>query len=101
MAIGAVLQGVIAVIQVLPMLLNTIRVMTTQLEEDSPEGGGLAQKDVILGMLRAVLDTSDKFAQDGEMLSPVVKDAIMQVAGTTVDLVVGLYNTIGTFKKSS
>lgn len=101
MALGAVIQGVIAVIQVLPTLVDTIRVITKQLEEDSPVGGGAAQKAAVVGMVKASVNAADKLAADGEMMSQAEKDAIVDVAGEATDLMVGLYNTIGTFKKSS
>ena len=101
MAIGAVLQGVLAVIQVLPTLVETIRVITKQLEEDSPEGGGEAQKAAVVGMVKASVNAADRFAEDGEMLDQATKDAIVEVAGEATDLVVGMYNAIGTFKKPS
>ena len=99
MAIGPVLQGVLAVIQVLPTLVETIRVITKQLEEDSPEGGGEAQKAAVVGMVKASVNAADKFSEDGEMLDQATKDAIVEVAGEATDLVVGMYNAIGTFKK--
>lgn len=101
MAIGAVLQGVLAVIQVLPTLVETIRVITKQLEEDSPEGGGEAQKAAVVGMVKASVNAADRFAEDGEMMDQATKDAIVEVAGEATDLVVGMYNAIGTFKKAS
>ena len=101
MAISTVLKGVIAVIQVLPTLVETIRVITKQLEEDSPVGGGEAQKAAVVGMVKASVNAADKLAPDGEALSQAEKDAIVQVAGEATDVVVGMYNAIGTFKHSS
>lgn len=101
MAIGPVVQGVLTVIQLLPTLLETIRVVTKQLEEESPSGNGDVQKEAVVGMVRASVNAADKFAEDGEMLDQGTKDAIVYVAGEATDLIVGMYNTIGTFKKSS
>jgi hypothetical protein len=101
MAIGTVIQGVLAVIQVLPTLVDTIMVLTKKVEEESPSGGGEAQKAAVVGVVKAGVNAADKFAVDGEMLDQATKDAIVEVAGETVDVVVGMYNTIGTFKHGS
>lgn len=101
MALAAVLQGVLAVIQILPTVVDTVMVLTRRLEEESPEGGGEAQKAAVVGMVKASVDAADKFAVDGEALDQATKDAIVQVAGEATDVVVGMYNAIGTFRHGS
>lgn len=101
MAIGAVLQGLLTVIQVLPTLVSTIKTVVKTLEDESPIGGGEAQKAAVIGMVKASVNASDKFAEDGELMSQAEKDAIVYVAGETTDVMVGMYNAIGTFKHGS
>lgn len=95
------LQGVLAVIQVLPALVETIGMLTKQVEKESPAGGGEAQKQAVVGLVKASVDAADKFDPDGEMLNQQTKEAIVQVAGEATDLIVGMYNAVGTFKHGS
>jgi hypothetical protein len=97
----ALIQGIIAVIQVLPTLVETIALLTKQVEPESPVGGGEAQKKAVVGLVKAGVDAAEKFDPDGKLMSQQEKDAIVEVAGQSVDLMVGLYNTVGTFKKGS
>lgn len=98
--IGQVIQGIIAVLQLTPTVIEAVRVITKTLEEESPIGGGAAQKEVVVGVIREGLNVADKFDPDGKALSDEEKAAVVQVAGKATDLMVGLYNTVGTFKKS-
>lgn len=93
-----VLQGVLAAIQVLPVLVETIMVLTKKVEPESPGGGGEAQKKAVVGVVKAGVEAADKFHPDGQLMSQAEKDAIVDVSGQVVDLVVDLYNTVGTFQ---
>ena len=93
------LNALVAVIQVLPSLVETIGALTKEVEKESPTGGGQAQKDAVVGLVKASVDATDKFMTDGPMMSQAEKDAVIEVAGKATDLMVGLYNTVGTFKK--
>lgn len=94
-------QGVLAVIQILPCLVETIGKLTKEAEIESPVGGGQAQKDTVVGLVRAGVQAADKFDKDGELMSDQQKEAIVGIAGEATDLLVGLYNATGTFKKST
>lgn len=94
-------QGLLAVIQVLPALVETIGKLTKEVEQESPVGGGPVQKEAVVGLVRAGVQAADKFAPDGELMSDLEKQAIIEVAGEATDLMVGLYNATGTFKKAS
>lgn len=96
-----VIQGAITIMQLLPSVLNAVRVMSKGLEEESPSGGGDVQKEVLIGVVREGLDAADKLAPDGQALSQGEKEAIIQVAGKATDLMVGMYNTLGVFKKTN
>lgn len=94
-------QALVAVIQILPSLVEVVGVLTKQVEPESPHGGGASQKDAVVGVIKAGINASDAFARDGEVLNKAEKDAVVLVADQTVDLIVGMYNAVGTFKKSS
>ena len=93
------LQALVAVIQVLPALVETIGALTKEVEKESPVGGGEAQKEAVVGLVKASVDATDKFSDDGPVMSQAEKDAVVEVAGKATDLMVGLYNTVGTFKQ--
>lgn len=93
-------NALIAIVQVLPALVETIGLLTKQVEQDSPVGGGQAQKEAVVGLVKAGVEAADKVSPDGEMMTQQEKDAIVYVAGEATDLMVGMYNTIGVFKKS-
>lgn len=91
-------QGLLAAIQVLPALVETIALLTKQVEPESPSGGGEAQKKAVVGLVKAGVEAADKFDPDGQLMSQAEKDAIVDVAGQATDLMVDLYNTVGTFR---
>ena len=94
------IQGVLAVIQILPTLVDTIAKLTKQVEPESPVGGGEAQKRAVVGLVEAGVNAADKFDPDGQLMTDQEKKAIVEVAGRATDLMVGLYNATGTFTKS-
>jgi hypothetical protein len=93
------IQGLLAVIQVLPSLVEAVGKLTKDAEAISPVGGGAAQKQAVVGLVKAGVEAADKFDKDGELMSEKQKEAIVGIAGEATDLMVGLYNATGTFKK--
>jgi hypothetical protein len=92
--------GIIAALQVLPALIETITALTAQVEHESPAKSGAAKKAAVMGMVSAGLAVSDQFDDEGTLTSERQKAAIVKLAGEATDVVVGLRNAVGAFSKS-
>lgn len=87
------------IIQFLPMLFETIQVLTKGAEDSCPgEDCGPAKKAVVVKLVQAGINASDQFAKDGELLTADQKAALCGMVGEAVDVVVEMQNAVGTFK---
>jgi|SRR5687767_3401101 len=94
------ISAIMALIQIIPTIAQTVAVLTKQVEPESPVGGGEAQKKAVVGLVQAGIDAADKLTPDGELMTPQEKEAVIEITDKAVDLMVDLYNTTGTFTKS-
>lgn len=94
------ITAVLAIAQLIPVIAKTVGVLAKQLEPESPVGGGAAQKQAVVGLVRAGMDAADKLTPDGEAMTAQEKEVVIEIADKATDLMVDLYNATGTFTKS-
>lgn len=88
-----------AILQLLPSVVKVVSELTKDVENEVGGGNGEAKKAAVVGMVKAGMNAADQVAEDGELINPQEKQAIELLAGEAVDVLVGLQNTVGVFKK--
>lgn len=95
------IPAILAIAQLIPVIAKTVGILTKQVEPESPVGGGAAQKQAVVGLVKAGMDAADKLTPDGEVMTPREKEVVVEIADKATDLMVDLYNATGTFTKSN